>query len=81
MHLERKGKQMDNIITIRLKEAEDGSHNYNIKFESNPTASELVASWLILQEVLEHNFDRQLIYTKMNSLYSRIKDIEEVIRQ
>ena len=72
---------MDNIITIKLKEAEDGSHDYNIKFETRPSVSELVASWLILQEVLEHNFDRQLIYTKMNSLYSRIRDIEEVRRQ
>lgn len=71
---------MDNIITIRLKENKDGTHDYKIQFESNPTASELVASWLILQEILEHNFDRQLIYTKMNSLYSRIIDIEEVRR-
>ena len=48
---------MDNIITIRLKEnKEDGSHDYNIRFESNPTVSELVASWLIMQEVLEHAF-------------------------
>ena len=72
---------MDNIITRRLKEnKEDGSHDYKIDFESNPTASELTAAWLILMEVLEHNFDRQLIFTKMNSLYERIHDIEEIRR-
>lgn len=72
---------MDNIITIRLKEnKEDGSHDYKIDFESNPTASELTAAWLILMEVLEHNFDRQLIFTKMNSVYGIIHDIEEIRR-
>ena len=75
-----KGKHMDNIITIRLKEKEDGAHDYKIGFECNPTASELTAAWLILMEVLEHNFDRQLILTKINSLYGRIQDIEEIRR-
>lgn len=71
---------MNNIITIRLKEKEDGTHDYKIEFETNPSVTELVASWMILQEILEHNFDRQLIYTKMSSLYSRIIDVEEVKR-
>ena len=71
---------MDNIITIRLKEKEDGTHDYKIVFESNPTVSELTAALLILTEVLENNFDRNLIYTKMSSLYPRIRDIEEVRR-
>lgn len=71
---------MDNIITIRLKEKGDGKHDYKIDFESNPTLSELVISWLVIQEILEHNYDRQVIYAHMTSLYSRIIDVEEVRR-
>ena len=67
---------MDNIIEIKLKEKPE--KDYNIFFESPPTSSELVASIIILQEVLEHNFDRQEILTKFCTLYGRIRDIEEV---
>ena len=72
---------MDNIITIKLKEnKETGEHDYHVDFESSPTASELTAAWMILWEVMEHNFDKQMIFTKMSTLYSRIQDIEEVKR-
>lgn len=70
---------MDNIIQIRLKEKPE--KDYKITFESNPTSSELVAAILLLQEILEHNFDRQEILTKFCTLYSRIQDIEEIQRK
>lgn len=66
---------MDNIIEIKLKEKPE--KDYNIFFESPPTCSELVASILILQEVLEHNFTRQEILTKFATMYARLQDIEE----
>ena len=66
---------MDNVITITLKEKPE--KNYNINFESNPSSSELVASILLLQEVLEHNFTRQEILTKFCTMYARLQDIEE----
>ena len=72
---------MDNIITIRLKEdKETGAHDYKIDFESNPTASDLVAALLILEEVTTHNYNRDLILTKCASIYPRIRDIEEIRR-
>ena len=73
---------MDNIITIRLKEdkSKESGHDYKIEFASNPTLSELAMSILVLQEVLEHNYDRISILTKMAALYSRLEDVEEVRR-
>ena len=71
---------MDNVITIKFKETQTGAHDYGIDFESNPTVSELCASILVLQEVLEHNFDRQTILNKMAVIYSRLQDIEEFKR-
>lgn len=70
---------MDNIITITLKEKPE--KNYNVKFETPPSVSELCASILVLQEVLEHNFDRQTILNKMASVYGRLQDLEEVYRK
>ena len=71
---------MDNIIQIRFKEKETGEHDYHIDVESPPTLSELCAAYLVLQEVLEHNFDKQLIYSQIGCIYPRIRDIEEVIK-
>ena len=71
---------MDNVIKVTLKETPTGEHDYHIDFESNPTISELIAGYLILQIVIENNFDRSQIYTKCAALYDRIRDIEEVIR-
>lgn len=70
---------MDNVITITLKEKP--VKNYNIKFESGPTVSEICASILVLQEYLEHNFDKQTILNKMASVYGRLQDLEEVYRR
>lgn len=71
---------MDNVITINLKEKQDGEHDYYVNFESSPTISEIVASYLILKLVMENNFDRTTIYTKCAAMYERIRDIEEVMR-
>ena len=69
---------MDNVITITLKEKPE--KDYQATFESNPTSSELVAAILLLQEVLEHNFDRQEILIKFATMYGRLQDLEEVKR-
>lgn len=66
---------MDNVIRITLKEKPE--KNYNIDFETPPSVSELVTSILLLQEVLEHNFDRQTVLNKFACMYGRIQDIEE----
>lgn len=71
---------MDNVITINLKETENGVHDYHVTFESYPTLSELVAGYLILKIALENNFDQALIYNQCSAIYDRITDIEEVLR-
>ena len=68
---------MENIITITL---DDKNHKHKIEFDSSPTVSELVAVGLIIQEVLEHNFDKQSILNVIAPLYGRLSDIEEVVR-
>ena len=68
---------MDNIITITLQDKE---HIHKIEFDSSPTVSELVAVGLIIQEVLEHNFDRQSILNVIAPIYGRIENVEEIIR-
>lgn len=68
---------MDNVITITLNDKE---HIHKIEFDSSPTVSELVAVGLIIQEVLEHNFDKQSIFNMIAPIYGRLTDIEEVIR-
>ena len=70
---------MDNVITITLKEKPE--KNYGVKFETPPSISELVASILVLQEVMENNFDRQTILNKMASVYARLQDLEEVYKK
>ena len=67
------------MITITLKEKPE--KNYNVKFETPPSVSELVASILVLQEVMENNFDRQTILNKMASVYARLQDLEEVYKK
>lgn len=71
---------MNNVITINLKEKPDGEHDYHVDFESSPTLSELVASYLILKITLENNFNQQLIYSQCSAIYDRIENIEEVLR-
>lgn len=68
---------MENIITITL---DDKNHKHKIEFDSSPTVSELVAVGLIIQEVLEHNFDKQSIFNMIAPIYGRLSDIEEVVR-
>lgn len=72
---------MDNVITIRLKETATGEHDYHIDFESSPSLPELCAAELVLNEVLENNFDRELIFKTKYLIYGRIRDIEEVKRR
>ena len=70
---------MENVITITLLDkGEDSVHK--IEFDSSPTVSELVGAIIVLQQVLEHNFDRQTILNKLASIYARLENIEEVVR-
>lgn len=68
---------MDNIITITLNDKE---HVHKIEFDSSPTLSELVASELIIKEVLAHNFATGSIYETKSRIYPRLSDVEEVVR-
>lgn len=68
---------MENVITITL---DDKNHTHKIEFDSSPTISELVAVGLIIQEVLEHNFDKQSIFNMIAPIYGRLSDVEEVVK-
>lgn len=70
---------MDNVITIILKDGQKNIHR--IEFESDPTLSELVASKLVIEEVLEHNFKKEEILLKMGLIYPRLQDLEEIKRR
>lgn len=76
---------MDNVITITLKDAvalKDGQKNiHRIEFESDPSLSELVAAKLVIEEVLEHNFNKQEIILKEGIIYPRLQDLEEIRRR
>lgn len=67
---------MDNVITITLKE----DRQKKIEFESNPTLFELVAAKLIIDECLEHNFNKGDILYAISTIYQRLENVEEVIR-
>ena len=71
---------MDNIITITLKDKSIDEGRHTIEFESNPTVSELVAARLIIDEILEHNFQKEEILLKMGIIYPRLSDLEEIRR-
>ena len=66
---------MDNKIVITLKDSKK-----QIDFESNPTLFELVATKLIIDEVIEHNFHKSEVYEALHHVYNLISDVEEVIR-
>ena len=66
---------MDNKIVITLKDSKK-----QINFESNPTLFELVATKLIIEEVIEHNFHKSEVYETLHHVYNLISDVEEVIR-
>ena len=67
---------MDNVITITLKDKPD-LHKHQISFESNPTCSELAAACLVLEEVMEHNFNKAEILSARHVVYGRLEDLEE----
>ena len=68
---------MENIITITLNDKEN---IHKIEFDSSPTVSELVAVGLIIHEVLEHNFNKAEIFSKIAPIYGRLENVEEIIR-
>ena len=68
---------MENIITITLNDKE---HVHKIEFDSSPTVSELVAVGLVIHEVLEHNFNKAEIFSKIAPIYGRLENVEEIIR-
>lgn len=67
---------MDNVITVTLKE----DQQKRIEFESNPTLFELIAVKLIVDEVLEHNFNKSDILYALPEVYNRLENVEEVRR-
>ena len=69
---------MDNVITITLKDGQE--HIHRIDFESHPSLTELVAAKLVIEEVLEHNFDKEQILIRTGIIYPRLRDLEENIR-
>ena len=68
---------MDNTITIKLDDKKE-TERHTIFFDSAPTLSELIAATLVLEEVIEHNFDKEQILQTKAQIYPRLKDIEEV---
>ena len=70
---------MKNIITITLDDSK-AEHNFNVKFESDPSLTELVTAKLVLEEVLEHNFKKGDILLKQGIIFQKLTDLEEVRR-
>lgn len=69
---------MDNIITITLDDKKS-ENRHTIDFQSSPTLSELVAATLVLEECLEHNFDKSSILKMRSMIYDRLEDVEEMV--
>jgi hypothetical protein len=70
---------MKNIITITLDDS-TAEHHFNVKFENDPSLSELVTAKLVLEEVLDHNFKKGDILLKEGIIYQKLTDLEEVRR-
>lgn len=70
---------MNNVITITLDNSK-ADHNFNVKFEKDPSLTELVTAKLVLEEVLEHNFKKGDILLKQGIIYQKLTDLEEVRR-
>ena len=70
---------MDNIIKITLDDKQ-AEHRHRIEFDSNPTLSELCAAVLVLEEVLEHNFEKEEILRYKDLVYPKLADLEEIRR-
>ena len=70
---------MNNVITITLDNSK-ADHNFNVKFENDPSLSELITAKLVIEEVLEHNFKKGDILLKQGIIYQKLIDLEEVRR-
>ena len=70
---------MNNVITITLDNSK-ADHNFNVKFEKDPSLSELITAKLVIEEVLEHNFKKGDILLKQGIIYQKLTDLEEVRR-
>ena len=70
---------MKNIITITLDDTK-AEHNFNVKFENDPSLTELITAKLVLEEVLEHNFKKGDILLKQGIIFQKLTDLEEVRR-
>lgn len=71
---------MKNVIIITLDDTQ-AEHHFNVTFQNDPSLSELITSKLILEEVLEHNFNKADILLKQGIIYGKIRDIEELRRK
>ena len=70
---------MKNIITITLDDTK-AEHHFYVKFENDPSLSELITAKLVIEEVLEHNFKKGDILLKQGIIYQKLTDLEEVRR-
>lgn len=71
---------MNNVIIITLDDTQ-AEHKFNVSFQNDPSLSELITSKLIIEEVLEHNFNKADILLKQGIIYGKIRDIEELRRE
>ena len=71
---------MNNVIIITLDDTQ-AEHKFNVSFQNDPSLSELITSKLIIEEVLEHNFNKGDILLKQGIIYGKIRDIEELRRK
>ena len=71
---------MNNVIIITLDDTQ-AEHKFNVSFQNDPSLSELITSKLIIEEVLEHNFNKGDILLKQGIIYGKLRDIEELRRK
>lgn len=71
---------MNNVIIITLDDTQ-AEHHFNVSFQNDPSLSELITSKLIIEEVLEHNFNKSDILLRQGIIYGKIRDIEELRRK
>lgn len=62
------------------KDESVGQDLYNIHFKNNPDIDELTTCVLVLEEILEHNFNKAQILRSRSKMFHSLVDIEEVRR-
>lgn len=70
---------MNNMIIINLDKTSEND-TYNITFRNDPTLDELTTAFIVLEELIEHNFTKDQQIRSYSKMYHRIVDVEEVRR-